>query len=463
MISIEENEYLTFLSKYFSVPIQDIIEKSIEKNIISQDDSEEVIVSKLKDSLGYQRRLLEPLAVAFTKSTPFDTLASLITYKMFDNHISLLVADQKNILKIIYFFKESVEFNFRIGSVVKIDSCYVKDGVAKTNQPPREICFIDMPESFTVREYFLDNLPECIYDEEYTKKTNLVTIIGNFAIKKSKEKQFFFIYSRELQIRIIPYKTEETNVTSNFKLVKISYCELEYGPDAFQLKMTEFSELTILSKISYEISRERFKKLIRFEYPTIKMSLSELTENTVACTKVKVLNAIKIDRVWKFYGFDSSQAVCINVYDEIFANNLDMHISDQTFFLINGIYKRGKNYYLRERLENIEIVNIEEEDEILIPITKPNLIEEEKLFIIDVIVTEILERTYISKEKKQEKYEKIKALSFNVPVTINCYDKEAYHKFLPGCNYRLFFVRSKFFNNNLYFIYDSNSFFNALS
>lgn len=462
MISIEENEYLTFLSKYFSVSIQDILEKSIENNVINQCDSLETIVSKLKSVLGFQRRLSEPLEVAFSKTSPFDTIVKLVAFTEFEKHISFLIADSENILRLLYFFKEERSFHFKVGSIVKIDSCYYKDGKLMTNKRPKNIWFYDFPHVFMIREYFLDNLPECIYDEDYSKRTKLVTIIGYFLNHKSNDKLFCFIYSKELQIRIIPYKIEEINNNISFKLVKISYCELGYGSDAFQLKMTEFSELTVLSKLSYEISKERFKKLIRFEYPTIRMSLSELTENSVACTKVKVLNAIKTDNVWKFYGFDSSQAVCMNVYDEIFANNLEMNISDQTCFLINGIYKRGKNYYVRERIENIEIVTMEEEDEILIPISKPNLIDEEKLVIIDILVTEILERTYISKEKKQEKYEKIKALSSNIPISINCYNKTAYHKFLPGCNYRFYFVRSKFYNNNLYFIYDSNSFFNAL-
>ena len=41
MISIRQNEYLTFLSKYFSVNTEVILERSLENNIISQDDSEE--------------------------------------------------------------------------------------------------------------------------------------------------------------------------------------------------------------------------------------------------------------------------------------------------------------------------------------------------------------------------------------------------------------------------------------
>lgn len=463
MISIDLDEYLIFISKYFMVESDTIIQKSLDQGIISADDPPDIIISKLKDTIGYQRRLLEPLSVVLTKTTPFDTLISLVAMKYFESHISLLVADQHNIFRLLYFFKDQQAPAFQLGSVLKLDSCYFKENKLFTNSLPRLIWFYEFSSLFTVREYYIDNLPECIYDENYTKTTNLVHIIGYYFTQKINDKLFCFIHSKELQIRLIPHKIEELDTNLNTKFVKITYCELGYGPDAYQLKMTEFSDIAILTPVSYTITIDQFKSLIRFEYPSIRMSLSELVDQSVATTKIKLMHATFSDDTWKFFGYDSSQAVCLSIFDQTFAEHLTDVISDDTFLLIDGIYKRGKKYYLRERSSNIQIISYEEEDEIEIPITRPDQLEDEKLVILDIIVTEIIEKSYLTKENKQGKYEKLRCLSCNIPTSINNYNKSLYQRFLVGQSYRVFFVKSKFYNGNLYFIFDQHSIFKTLN
>ena len=459
MLTSELHEYLVFISKYFSVDSDTIIQKSLDLGIISSDDSPDTIISRLKESIGYQRRLLEPLAVALTKSTPFDTLVSLVTIRSFENHLSLLIADQYNIFRLLYFFKDQQAPKFPPNSVLKLDSCYYKEQKLFTNSPPRPIWFYDFPSVFTIRDYYINNLPECIYDEDYTKITNLVHIIGYFFTQTRNDKLFCFIHSKELQIRLIPFKIEDLDSSFSTHFVKLTFCELAYGPDAYQLKMTEFSEITELTPIPLVLAPDQFKRLVRFEYPSMRMSLSELTDKTVAATKIKILNFDYSDDTWKFYGYDSSQAVCLTVFDQAFAEQLTSAMTDESFFLIDGIYKRGKRYYLRERPENVQIISYEEEDEIEIPVSRPDQLDEEKLVILDIIVTEITERTFVSKENKHEKYEKLRCISYNTPISINNYNMKYYQKFLVGESYRVFFVKSKFYNGNLYFIMDSNSIF----
>lgn len=458
MISGEQNEYLIFLSEYFKVNTRTIIQRSIENNIISPSDNIDVITSKLQSVIGYQRRLLEPLSVAFTKSSPFDSVVYLYKYKNFENHLSLLIADNLNIFKLIYFKKtinESIPFSDQ--TIIKIDSCFVKNGTLFTNQMPRKIWFYHFPTIFTVNSYHLDNLPECIYDENYTRITNLVNIIGYFLYKKENDKIFCYIYTKELQIRLIPFKLEEITEDFSTKLVKLTYCELDYGPDAYQLKLTEYSEFLELSTIPMILKKSHFKSLLRFEYPSIRMSLSELSEKAVASTKVKFLEAVYSDSYWKFFGYDASQAVCIIVYDLEFGEHLASLISENSYFHIEGIYKRGKKFYLRERLENFQLISFNDEDDISIPLTSPDQITEEKLVILDFLVNEILDKYYLSKENKQKKYEKLKGICCTIPITINNYNNDFFQTMLVGKTYRLYFVRSKMFNGNLYFIMDMNS------
>jgi hypothetical protein len=455
MLSDHFPDYLTFLSKYFNIPPATILQKSIDLNIISQDDSSDLIVNKLKSTLGFQRRLLEPLSIAFKKTTPFDSLVYLYAFKIFDKHCSFLIADEYNIFRLIYFKRDNSEnFSFNVGDILKIDSCYPKDGKLLTNQIPKHIWFYDFSHIFTINDYYLDNLPDCIYDEEYTKKTNLVTIIGYFLSKSKNDKLFCYIYTKELQIRIIPYKIDEIDSSFNNKLVKISYCELDYGPDAYQLKMSEFSEFTILSSIPLSSD---FSSLLRFEYPSFKMSLSELTDKSVAITRVSFLTVDRNDTSWKFYGYDSSQAFCLTVFDTIVAEQLSSIISQNNLLLVDGLFRHGKNLYMRERLANIESLDLDEEDNLTVPISNPNHISEEKFVILDCYVSEILEKFFITKQNKQDSYEKIKAVSYNSSITINNYNKDYFQKFLVGKSYRFFFLRSKFFNNNLYFIMDSTT------
>ena len=457
MLSLDQNEYLIFLSNYFKVNPKTILQKSFDNKIIDTSDSEEIIISKLKSSLGYQRRLLEPLSVALTKSAPFDTIVYLYAFKEFEKHYSLLVADADNIFKLIFFKSSDEDHLFKTGSILKINSCYFKEGRLLTNQAPKDIWFCDFRTIFTVREYYLDNLPECIYDEKYTKITNFVTIVGYFYIVTKSDKNFCFIHSKELQIRFIPFKLEELDQSVSTKLVRITFCELDYGPDAYQLKMSEFSEFTVLSSIPLVFTPEKFKSLIRFEYPAYRMALSELTEKTVAITKIKLLKVDKIESSWNFYGYDCSQAVCLTVFDDLFAEQLTSLISDDTILLIDGIYRRGRKYYMRERISNIHPIIIEDEEEITIPVSNPEHIIEEKLIIIDIVVTEILEKFYLTRDNKQENYEKVKGVSHNIQITVNNYNKKYYQKFFVGNSYRLFFLKSKFFSGNIYFIMNSNS------
>ena len=375
MISIEHSEYLLFLANYFKVDPQTILEKSIVNNIISASDSSEVISSTLQSLIGYQRRLLEPLSVAFTKNSAFDTIVFIHKIISFDKHYSLLIDDDNNIFKLLYFKKDPAEtLPLHEHTIVKIDSCFVKDTSLATNQIPKLIWFYEFPAIFSIREYHIDNLPDCIYDESYTKITNLVTIIGYFLITHQLDKIFCFIHSKELQIRVIPYKLESLPQDLSTKLVKITYCELEYGPDAFQLKLTEFSDFSSLSPISLSLSLKQFSSLLRFEYPSTRMSLIELTDKAVACTKVRILQTDYSDSTWKFYGYDSSQAVCLTVFDTEFGDHIANSLSDDSFFLIDGIYRRGTKFYLRERLENISIISLEEEDDITIPVSRPDQI-----------------------------------------------------------------------------------------
>ena len=463
MSTLMQNEYLIFLSKYFKVDLQFIIQKSIEQKIISDFDSTEVIISKLQSNIGYQRRLLEPLSCAFSKSSPFDTIAFVYKILTFDKHYSLLIADQNNIFKLIYFKKdESDILNINALSIIKIDSCFVKESKLYTNQPPKVLWFYEFLELFAVREYHIDNLPECIYDKDYSKITNLVNIIGFFLTVTRNDKTFCYIHSKDLQIRVIPFKLEAINSDYSSKLVRITYCELEYGPDAFQLKLTEFSDFTLLSPFSLTLSAKKFNDLIRFEYPSNRMSLIELTSNMVAFTKLKLLVSDYSDSSWKFFGYDSSMAVCLTVFDSDFGEHIAHSISDDSLFFIDGIYKHGKHYYLRERLENIQLISLEDEDVISIPISRPDQIEDEKLVIIDLFVTEIIEKLYLSKENKQEKYEKLKGFSFDNSITVNNYNKSFNQTFLVGQSYRLYFVRSKFYNENLYFIMDDRTVINRI-
>ena len=458
MLTITHHEFLQFLSKYFNIDPGIIIQKSIEKQIIDPSDSENIIINKLKSVLGYQRRLLEPLSVALSKSTPFDSIVYLLAFKTFDKHCSLLIADQSNIFRLIYFLKDSeLKISFVTDEIYKIDSCYFKDGKLFTNTSPKQIWFYEFPTLFTIKEYFLDNLPECIYDEAYTSKTNFVHIIGYFYTFTREDRLFCFIHSQELQIRLIPYKTDDLDLSVSNKLVRVSYCELEYGSDAYQLKMTEFSEFTMLSSVSKDVSEESFRMFIRFEYPSYRMSLSELTDKSVACAKVKLVQVNKADSSWQFYGYDSSQAVCLIVFDDQFADQLASRISDNSYFLIDGIYRRGRKYYLRERIENIQVIEYEGEEDISIPVSNPEHLIEEKLVIIDLMVTEVLDRTFVTKENKRGRYEKIRGVSYNQQISVNNYNTEYFQIFLVGKFYRLFFVQCKFYAGNLYFIMDSFS------
>ena len=126
--------------------------------------------------------------------------------------------------------------------------------------------------------------------------------------------------------------------------------------------------------------------------------------------------------------------------------------------MINGIYKRGKKYYLRERIENIHPIDLEYEEEISIPVTNPEHITEEKLVIIDIVVTEILEKYFLTRDNKQERYEKIKGISHNIQISVNNYSKKFFQKVMVGNTYRLVFVRSKIFSGNLYFTMNRNSY-----
>jgi len=181
MESIHYHEYIIFLSKYFGIHPDILLQKSISHGLINEFDSVNVIVSKLKSYLGYQRRLLEPLSVAFTKSASFDTIVYLHAVIRYDKHFSLLIADENNILKLLYFKKDNDESkSFKSGDILKIDSCYFKEGKLLTNQSPKFIWFYEFDSIFMIKDFFLDNLPECIYDETYTKITNLVHIIGHF-------------------------------------------------------------------------------------------------------------------------------------------------------------------------------------------------------------------------------------------------------------------------------------------
>ena len=459
MISVNNSEYLLFLANYFKIDPQLIIQRSIDHHIILPSDSSDTITSKLQSRIGYQRRLLEPLSCALTKTSPFDSIAYVLKILSFDKHYSLLIADQHNIFKLLYFKKDQKNtLEITESSIIKLDSCFSKDSTLMTNQPPKTLWFYDFPEIFTVREFHIDNLPECIYDESYTRTTNLVHIIGFFLVVTRNDKVFCYIHSKELQIRVIPFKREEINTDFSTKLVRITYCELEFGPDAFQLKLTEFSEFILLSPLPFILPSIKFNILLRFEYPSQRMSLIELTEKSVAATKLRLAVADYCDGSWKFFGYDSSMAVCLTVFDSHFGDHLSNSISDDSFFFIDGIYKHGKHFYLRERLENIQLITIEDEDDITIPISRPDQIDDEKLVIIEFYVTEIIEKTYLSNENKQEKYEKLKGLSFNVPITINNYNKSFFQRILVGQSYRIFFLKSKFFNGNLYFIMDKDSF-----
>ena len=458
MLTIPRHEYLQFLSKYFSINPEIIFQKSIENHIIDPSDSEDVIIEKLKSALGYQRRLLEPLNVALSKSTPFDSIVALLTFKIFDKHCSFLIADQNNIFKLIYFRKElELDFSFTSGEILKIDSCYFKEGKLFTNNIPKPIWFYDFPTIFTIKEFFLDNLPECIYDEAYTSTTNIVHIIGYFYVLSREDHVFCFIHSQELRIRIIPYKTDDLDLSLANKLVRVSYCELDYGPDSYQLKMTEFSNFKILSTVPKELTNKYFRSLIRFEYPSYRMSLSELTDKTVAITKVKLILAEKGESSWQFYGYDSSQAFCLTVFDDLFAEQMTSLMSDTSYFLIDGIYKRGKKYYIRERITNIHVIEFEDEEDISIPISNPNNIIEEKLVIIDLVITEILEKNFVTQDNKTKRFEKIRGISHNQQISINNYNRQYFQKFLVGKSYRVFFVNAKFYAGNLYFILNENS------
>ncbi len=451
MFSLESNEFMIFLSNYFNIKPEIILQKSIENQIIALTDTENIVISKLKSLLGYQRRLLEPLSVGPTKSSPFDTIVFLHSYKNFDNHYSFLIADQSNIFKLIVFKKDHDNPTFKKGITLKIESCYYKEGKLLTNVLPKNIWFVEFSHVFFVREYYLDNLPECIYDEEYSKITNLVNILGYFLIIIVSDKLFCYIHSKTLQIRLIPYKIEELNHSFSTKLVRISYCELEYGPDAYQLKMSEFSEFSLLSSIPVIFNSSQFKELIRFEYPTFRMALSELTEKAVACTKIKLLTFERTETCWNFYGYDSSQAVCLTIFDNQFAEFLSLLIFESSTLLIDGIYKRGKNYYLRERVNNIQKLDLEEDDDVIIPVTNPELVTEEKLTILDIYITEVFEKTFLNKDNRPQRYEKIKGITNNLKIMIHNYNDRSFQKLLVGKSYRLFFVKSRFFSENLYF------------
>lgn len=464
MKSIHYHEYFIFLSKYFGIQTEILLQKSISYGLISEFDPIDVIISKLKSSLGYQRRLLEPLSVAFTKSSSFDTIVYLHAVIQYDKHFSLLVADTNNIFKLLYFKKDDEELKaFKRGDILKIDSCYFKDGKLLTNHVPKLIWFYEFDSVFTVKDFFLDNLPECIYDETYTKITNLVHIIGHFLIMNREDRSFYFIHSKNLQIRIIPFKKDEIDPSLSGKLVRLTYCELDYGPDSYQLKMTEFSEFTVHSSLIADLSPEQLKMLIRFEYPSFRMSLSELTEKTVACTKIKLVAVEQDETYWKIFGYDSSQAVCFIVFDDSFADYLQSCISDTTLLLIDGIYKRGSRYNIRERIENIQLIELEDEDEFAIPITNPSTLTEEKLVIIEILVTEILEKTFINRNNKAEKYEKIRGFTQDMQIAVHNYNKTMFQRLLVGKRYRLFFLRPKFFSGNLYFIMNNSSMFTLLN
>ena len=127
--------------------------------------------------------------------------------------------------------------------------------------------------------------------------------------------------------------------------------------------------------------------------------------------------------------------------------------------LIDGIYKRGKKYYLRERIENIQSIGLEDEDDISIPVTNPCQLTEEKLVIIDVLVTEITEKSFLNKNNQKEFYERIKGISNSLQITLHNYNKNYFQKLLVGKPFRFFFVKSRFFNNNLYFTMTNNSSF----
>ena len=108
-------------------------------------------------------------------------------------------------------------------------------------------------------------------------------------------------------------------------------------------------------------------------------------------------------------------------------------------------------------MDNIHVFEFEDEDEdISIPVSNPEHIMEEKLVIIDFTVTEILEKSYLSKDNKTEIYEKLRGISYNQQISINNYNKKYFRKFLVGKSYRLFFVQSKFYAGNLYFTMNSS-------
>ena len=58
--------------------------------------------------------------------------------------------------------------------------------------------------------------------------------------------------------------------------------------------MSEFSEFTVLSTIPLEFTPEQFKAFIRFEYPAYRMALSELTEKSVAITKIILVDTFNV-------------------------------------------------------------------------------------------------------------------------------------------------------------------------
>lgn len=468
MLSVADNEFLTFLAKYFTIPVTTILQKSLDQHIISATDSDKVIIDTLQELLGYQRRLLEPLSVALTKTSAFDTICSLQSLQVFDKHCSLLIADRDNFFRLIYFKKKPTEIiPFTTGDILKIDGCYFKEGKLFTNQLPKKIWFYDLPALFTIRDYFLDNLPECIYDEDYTKKTALVNIIGYLYSFTRNDKLFLFVHSKQLQIRLIPYKTEDLDLSLQGKLVRITYCELDYGPDAFQVKMSEHSVLTVKSTITSTLPPEAITKLMRFEYPSYRMALTELTDKAVAQTKVTLMQVDHTDQAWQFYGYDASQAVCLTVFDELFGELLATYITDPAVFLIDGVYKRGKKYYVRERLENFQLIKSDEEEEeeedMTVPVINPVDIMAEELVILDVYIVEVTDKVFLNKDNKQEKYEKIKGISYNTDVSVHNYNKHYYQKLLVGKTYRLFFCKSKFFAGRLYFIMNSTTVLQVLT
>ena len=53
MLSLDQNEYLIFLSNYFKVNPKTILQKSFDNKIIDTSDSEEIIISKLKSSWDF--------------------------------------------------------------------------------------------------------------------------------------------------------------------------------------------------------------------------------------------------------------------------------------------------------------------------------------------------------------------------------------------------------------------------